>query len=74
MKENDLTQIKGVGKKIAEKLQANGFETVEKVARAREGELRKVGLAQNEVKGIIASAKGLYGVGERREGSFWSFG
>ncbi len=73
MADENLIQIRGVGEKIAEKLQAGGFDTVEKVASAREEELLKAGLVEREVKGIIASAKELSG-GQKKEESFWRFG
>ncbi len=73
MADETLMQIKGVGEKTAEKLQAGGFDTVGKVASAREEDLLKIGLAQSEVKGIITSAKDLSG-GQKEEESFWRFG
>lgn len=70
----NLTQIKGVGEKTAEKLQAGGFKTVEKVATAKAEDLLKIGLAKGEVKGIITSARGLSGGEREKKESFWRFG
>lgn len=76
MSDKNLLQIKGVGEKIAEKLKGGGFDTVEKVAFAKEEELLKVGLVQAGVRGIIASAKDLLPSPKEQkwQPTFWRFG
>ncbi|MBF0251493.1 MAG: helix-hairpin-helix domain-containing protein, partial [Alphaproteobacteria bacterium] len=62
MDKHTLTDIKGVGKAAAERLQEAGFKTVDDVAGASVDALSKVsGFGGERAKTIIAAAKALDG-------------
>lgn len=67
-KKVSILKLEGVGKKVRDTLQENGFDTVEKIAGASLKELVKLkGIGKKGAEKIIASAKELIGGEEKNQ-------